>query len=92
MFLFTSVFGNYKNIYYERSFESLLKDSCTKPIEVKSYLISNKTPIHKLVKYINGNQFVQFMIMNEDHKIVKVVTETELKKLLSNHNLKIDKQ
>lgn len=83
-FLASSIFGNTKNVYYERSYESLVKGNLVKPLPVKTYLISSKTPVHKLVKYMNGNEFVQFMVMNENKKVIKILNETDVKNLILN--------
>jgi stage IV sporulation protein FB len=83
VFLFFSSFNSVKDVYYERSFIKVFENKDNlKPVEVKTYAVNVNTPIYKLVKYIKGNNFTQFIVLNEKNKIVKTLNEQELLKLL----------
>lgn len=85
VFLFVSSFTNVSDVYYERSYIKNFKNNKTllKPFEVKTYAVSKDINIFKLVKYVKGNNFTQFLVLDEKAKVVKTLNEVELFKLLS---------
>ena len=76
VFLLFSCIDNTKDVYYERTYIKNL--DINKPSEVKTYVVSAKYPIHKLVKYIRGNNYTQFLVVNSNHQVIKTLTEKEL--------------
>lgn len=84
LFLLTSSFNNVSNVYYERAYiKNFSYSKNVKPVEVKTYAVNVHTPVLKLVKYIKGNYFTQFAIYDDNNKLIKVITETELFKMLN---------
>ena len=81
VFLFISCFGNDANIYFERSYINNFSKDISSPVQIVSYVIDSKTPLYKLVKNINSNNFAIFYLM-ENNKIVKSITENDVLKLL----------
>lgn len=85
-FLLTSISNNIKDVYYERSYIknfSLNVDE-QKPVDVKTYVVSSKMPVVKLLKYIKGNHFTTFIVYdNEKKQVVKTLTEIDVKKMLN---------
>lgn len=86
VFLFSSCFGNDANIYFERTFVSNVNKQISKPTEIKSYVVSKDTPIYKLIKYIDSNHYVQFYVLDEHQKIIKVINENEVIKKINKVN------
>lgn len=78
VFLFTSCFGNDANIYYERTYVENFSKKVSKPMLVKSYVINKNTPIYKMIKHINSSNFTLFYLIDDNNKIIKVVTESEI--------------
>jgi stage IV sporulation protein FB len=85
IFLLISSVNNVKDVYYERtivkSFGSDL--SKLKAVELKTYAVSSKMPLLKLIKYIKGNNFTQFVVINENGEVMKTLTENDIKKLVN---------
>lgn len=83
-FLLMSSFNSVKDVYFERSFaQNFAKQkSVSKPWRVKTFVVSQKTPVHKLAKYIYGNSFVEFLVLDENMKVVATITETDVKNAL----------
>jgi len=85
-FLGISSFSNIKDVFYERSYiNNFQKElSLQKPMEVRTLVVNAKMPAMKLVKYIKGNNYTQFIILNDDNKIVRTISEQELLRLVGN--------
>lgn len=81
LFLFSSCFGNDANVYFERTYVVNLSKNVSNPVPVKHYIINKNTPLYKLVKYIKSGDYTIFYLM-DNNKIVKVITEQELIKIL----------
>ncbi len=97
-FILSSCLSYDEEIYFERGLLNVNKTDM--PLEIKSYAVSVRTPVHKLIKYIKGYNFVQFYVYNDSKELVEVVTEAEIfemlkkqqnKKLLAKQNLIGDK-
>ena len=83
-FLFFSCFGTDENIYFERTISSSGTKQILNPVEIKSYIVNKSVPFYKLVKYIGGNHYSKFYVVDNNNKILKVITETEVIKILNN--------
>lgn len=86
IFLFTSCFGNDANIYFERTYVENFSKEVTKPMQIKSYAINKNTPIYKIIKHINSSNFTLFYLLDDNNKVVKVVTEAEVIKLIDSNS------
>ncbi len=88
IFLFISSFDNVKDVYFERT--NLLNFSKNvdrqKALEMKTYAVSYKMPLLKLVKYIRGNNLTQFVVLDDDGKVIKTLNEFDIKKFLKLNN------
>lgn len=83
-FLATSSFNNLSNVYYERSYvKNFSNTKNAKPVEVKTFAVNSKIPVLKLIKYIKGNNYTQFVVLNDDGNVLKTINETELLNLLN---------
>lgn len=84
IFLLISSVNNVTDVYYERSMVNNLKKDINKQkaIELKTYVVSSKMPFFKLIKYIKGNNFTQFVVLNEEGEVVKTLTENDVKKIV----------
>ncbi len=84
-FLFSSCFGNDANIYFERTHVQNFKKKISKPMLVKTYVVSSNTPVYKMLKYINSGNYTLFYLL-EGNKLKKVLTETEVLSVLDVNN------
>lgn len=80
-FMFSSVFS-YKQIL-NNEINSKLKDSNVK--QLKAYVVKLNTKYEEIEKCFDKNYFVQFYIVNDDNKIIKIVNENQIKKMYFNH-------
>jgi len=69
-----------EEMYFERGLLNINKTDM--PLEIRTYAVSCHTPIHKLIKYIKGYNFVQFYVYNDDKELIEVITETDLFNIL----------
>ncbi len=82
VFLIVSSFGGVTDAYYERSFVLATKKENINPIEVKTYIVNKNTSIYSLIKYIKGNYFVQFYLVDDFCNVVKILTEIDIKRMI----------
>lgn len=79
LFLSFSSFQNLSDVYYERSYiKNFSAQKTNKPVEIKTYAVKSTTPARELIKFIHGNHYTQFALLNEQNQVIKVVTETQL--------------
>lgn len=83
VFLFLSCFGTEENVYFERVVLSSKTRQISHPVELKTFVVNKSVPLYKLVKHIGGNFYTQFYVM-ENNKVIKVLTESEVIKILNN--------
>lgn len=50
--------------------------------ECKIYAVKNGTNLSKLVKYFDSNKYVQFYFLNDKNKVVKIVSQDDISKLI----------
>ncbi len=81
VFLFLSCFENDTNIYFERVNVNNFKKEINEPMQVKSYVVSAKTPLYKMLKFITPNQYAMFYLYDKN-KLIKVLTETDVLTML----------
>lgn len=86
LFLFTSCFGNDVNVYFERTHIVNFSKNITSPVPIQHYVVDKNTPLYKMVKYLKSGYYVVFYVM-DNNKIVKVVTEQEILKMIENNNI-----
>ncbi len=89
-FLMSSCFDGKNNYFYERCY-LFSKDVNNKPIEIKTYIVNKAVPITSLTKYLTGNFFVNFHVVDDNMKLIKVLTENDVLNLLTKTEGKIDK-
>ncbi len=77
IFLFSSALDGKNNYIYERSY-LFNKDAANLPYEIKSYVVNKAVPINLLTKYISGSYFVTFYVVDDNMKIIKMLTETDV--------------
>lgn len=83
-FLFFSCFGTDENVYFERTIMAASNKVITTPVELKTFVVNKTVPLYKLVKYIGGNHYTQFYVMDNNNKVIKVLSEAEVIKILNN--------
>ena len=78
IFLFSSLFS-YNDILNNEIKNRCLNNDSIK--EYKAYVINLNTKLNDIRKCIDNNAFVQFYLLNENNKIVRVFTQDEILKL-----------
>ncbi len=79
VFLALSSMEGENQVYYERSYIKTLQH---RPMELKTFVVSNRLPAYKLLKFLKGNCYTQFMVLNEQKQVVKTISEHELVTIL----------
>ncbi len=85
VFLFSSALDGKNNYIYERSY-LFNKDCLSGAVEIKTYVVNKKMPLINLTKYISGNYFVNFYIVDDNMKLLKVISENEVLNLITKNN------
>lgn len=55
---------------------------CKRPLKVKTYIVLDNYDTYKLVKLFNPNYYTMIYVMDNNHKIVRVLTEKNLNALI----------
>lgn len=84
VFLFSSCFGNDVNIYFERAHIQNFNKLLTSPMQAKVIVINKNTPLYKILKHINSSNYTLFCVL-DNSKIIKVITESEMLKIIENN-------
>lgn len=89
MFLLLSSFNSSKDVYYEKSNVKKIKhDSSLGLVEVKTFMVNKKMPVHKLLKHIKGKHYTNFIVVDDNLNVIKTISENEVVKLLVNSKIK----
>lgn len=70
--------ATYEKIYISRDYEKLLN----KGSDVKIVALNDTMPIYKLPNYLDPNHFCIFIVFNGNHKVIKVIFEQNIEKIL----------
>lgn len=84
-FILSSCISYDEEMYFERGLLNINKTD--KPLEVKTYAVNIHTPIHKLVRYIKGYNFVQFYVYDDNKEMVEIITETDILNMLKDKKI-----
>ena len=80
-FLLSSSMDGKKNLYYDRLYK-FIKNPNSKPLEVKTYVISKDASLNEIVKLFSGSHYTEVIVVDDNFEIVKTLTESQLMKLL----------
>lgn len=79
-FMFSSLFS-YKNIIYDE-----IKNKFNNKVkEHKAYIINYNTTYEDIKKCFDNNSFVQFYLVNDSNKIVKIFSQEDVEKIFLKH-------
>lgn len=89
-FILSSCLGYNEQVYFERGLLNINKTDA--PLEIKSYAVNYKTPIHKLVRYIKGYTYVQFFVYDDNQELIKIITESDIQKIVNSKRMSVGKE